>query len=285
MEWVRLDGFAAYREYRAGAARAIRRCRAYEKSWMAAGERFIVPGFCWVCQLPAELAVDYSYAYPVDGVLTPNWREHLLCPRCHLNNRMRATIHFFEDRLRPSPSDSIYLTEQTTPLFRCLAERYPKAVGSEYLGRSVAWGESAGGIRNESVTRLTFADASFDIVISLDVLEHVPDFSHALAECHRVLRPGGSLLLSVPFRPEWEKNQVRAIVDDQGETRHLLPPEYHGDPLKAEGCLAYYCFGWELLEQACAAGFSEALGYSFWSREYGYLGSDLTLFLARKEGA
>ncbi len=40
------------------------------------------------------------------------------------------------------------------------------------------------------------ADGSFDAVISTQVLEHVDDPATYLAECHRVLRPGGRLLLS-----------------------------------------------------------------------------------------
>ena len=44
--------------------------------------------------------------------------------------------------------------------------------------------------------RLELADQSFDAVISTQVLEHVADPALYLAECHRVLRPGGRLLLS-----------------------------------------------------------------------------------------
>jgi len=39
-------------------------------------------------------------------------------------------------------------------------------------------------------------DASFDVVLSTQVLEHVTDPGLYLAECHRVLKPGGRLLLS-----------------------------------------------------------------------------------------
>ncbi|MBP6786032.1 MAG: class I SAM-dependent methyltransferase [Candidatus Promineofilum sp.] len=51
-----------------------------------------------------------------------------------------------------------------------------------------------------SVTALPFADASFDLVTSFDVLYHraVGDYRHALREFHRVLRPGGRLLLRLP---------------------------------------------------------------------------------------
>jgi SAM-dependent methyltransferase len=47
---------------------------------------------------------------------------------------------------------------------------------------------------------LPFADAAVDAVVLLDVLEHVPDPVAVVTEIHRVLRPGGSLILSVPHR-------------------------------------------------------------------------------------
>lgn len=46
---------------------------------------------------------------------------------------------------------------------------------------------------------LPFPDKSFDGVISTQVLEHVPDPQLYLHEAERVLKPGGSLILSVPF--------------------------------------------------------------------------------------
>ena len=45
---------------------------------------------------------------------------------------------------------------------------------------------------------LPFADASFDIVTMFDVLEHLPDDRRALSEVHRVLKPGGRYVWSVP---------------------------------------------------------------------------------------
>lgn len=46
---------------------------------------------------------------------------------------------------------------------------------------------------------LPFRDASFDAVKATEVLEHVPDAARALDECRRVLRPGGHLIVTVPF--------------------------------------------------------------------------------------
>ncbi len=49
-------------------------------------------------------------------------------------------------------------------------------------------------------SRLSLSDASVDQAISFEVLEHVEDEAVALSELHRVLKPGGRLVMSVPNR-------------------------------------------------------------------------------------
>lgn len=53
--------------------------------------------------------------------------------------------------------------------------------------------------------QLPVADASFDVVVATEVLEHVRDPEAALRELHRVLRSGGQLWLTVPF--VWELHE------------------------------------------------------------------------------
>jgi SAM-dependent methyltransferase len=49
------------------------------------------------------------------------------------------------------------------------------------------------------IHQLPFRNETFDGVLCIEVLEHVPDPSQAVSELHRVLRPGGVMLLTVPF--------------------------------------------------------------------------------------
>ncbi|MGH2898237.1 MAG: class I SAM-dependent methyltransferase, partial [Solirubrobacteraceae bacterium] len=58
---------------------------------------------------------------------------------------------------------------------------------------------------------LALADASFDLAVALDVLEHVQDDRAALRELARVLAPGGRLLVTVPqYGWLWGEHDVLA---------------------------------------------------------------------------
>jgi SAM-dependent methyltransferase len=59
------------------------------------------------------------------------------------------------------------------------------------------------------VLALPFADASFEVVTAFDVLEHCEPEAVALQELHRVLEPGGRLLVSVPaYQWAWSDHDV-----------------------------------------------------------------------------
>ena len=57
-------------------------------------------------------------------------------------------------------------------------------------------------VRNLNLTRLACPDASFDCVVALSVIEHVPDVGRALSEMHRVLAPGGRMLVTTDCAPQ-----------------------------------------------------------------------------------
>jgi len=81
-----------------------------------------------------------------------------------------------------------------------------KDVAGALAGEEHAWAVNGDGCR------LPFADASFERVIAAEVLEHVPDDERAMAELARVLRPGGTMAVTVPA---WFPERVCwALSDD-----------------------------------------------------------------------
>lgn len=92
---------------------------------------------------------------------------------------------------------------------------------------------------------LPYEDGRFDIVVHSDTLEHVPRPIRALAECRRVLRPGGVLCYTVPV-----------IVERLTRLREGLPPSYHGAPGEAQDDhLVITEYGADVWTEALRAGF------------------------------
>ncbi len=88
-------------------------------------------------------------------------------------------------------------------------------------------GVEADGFVNQDLMQLTFPDESFDLVIHSETLEHLEDPDRALSEAHRVLRPGGRQVYTVPLLPGRASRQ-RASRSPTGEVSHWLPPSLHG---------------------------------------------------------
>jgi len=111
------------------------------------------------------------------------------------------------------------------------------------LFADAAPGAVVGGVRNEDLQRLTLADASIDVFVALDVLEHVPDPTAAVREISRVLAADGIAVLTFPIRGGDGAVRPRARVLDDGTVEHLAEPEWHGDPFSESGALVFSDFG------------------------------------------
>lgn len=93
-----------------------------------------------------------------------------------------------------------------------------------------------GGNRNltfieASATSLPIPDASIDVVVSFETIEHLHEQEIMLNEFRRVLRPGGFLILSAPNRPVYSdemnfRNEHHVREHDQDELRSLLSPVF-----------------------------------------------------------
>ncbi len=72
---------------------------------------------------------------------------------------------------------------------------------------------------------LDFQDNFFDFVLSLETLEHVPEPRQFLKEIHRVLKKGGTLVMSLPpATAEFPHKIYSLFVDDHGEGPHRFLP-------------------------------------------------------------
>ncbi len=281
-QFFRYDEFVAFRE---SSAELLQCVHQFEASLMI-GEIFHLRGMCNVCARQVLFHIDYEYALETpSGAKWPNFRERVICPYCELNTRMRLVVA--EMLSRSSTRSAIYLTEALTPLFRIMKAKRPNALGSEFLRDGTPNGKSnKDGVRREDVTALTFPDRSFDVVGTFDVLEHVPDYRAAQRELYRIIKPGGSLVLTVPIDCGNRDSVKRAEISPTGDVVHLLPPEIHGDPLDtAGGVLAFYNFGWDFMDGLSEAGFSNVAVSVCWSPAGGIIGGLQPMILAEKPRA
>jgi SAM-dependent methyltransferase len=121
-------------------------------------------------------------------------RETLICPHCFATLRTRRLADVLLEHYAVDASSLAELVEE--PLFRDLDVAEVNAAGAlhRYLARlpRLRYSEYGGGAgRHEDLANLTYSDASIDLVLTSDSLEHVRDWRGALAETRRVLRPGG----------------------------------------------------------------------------------------------
>lgn len=289
MEMHELRSFDEYNQLRQFLRRAIPERRRSEMALVDHdSSSFIVRGFCSVCGESSSFNTSFLYACEraEDGREIPNWREHLACVHCGFSNRLRASLHLFDALLRPRADAAIYITEQTTPMYAWLKERYSHLEGSEFLGDRVGLGEIEDGLRNEDLTRLSFADNCFDHVLSFDVIEHVIDDLAAMREVHRTLKPGGRFLFAAPFAADHANKVVRARLKEDGSVEHILPAEYHGNPVDPEnGALCYRYLAWDVLDDLKRAGFVNCRVIQYWSRDLAYLGIEQFMIAADKPKA
>jgi SAM-dependent methyltransferase len=106
---------------------------------------------------------------------------------------------------------------------RVLRQHGWDAVALEYGadGAEVAHGRGLATIRGDA-TRLPLADASLDLVVAFDLLEHLVDDDAAVAEVRRVLKPTGTYLVAVPADPRLWSDHDEAVDHVRRYTRQGL---------------------------------------------------------------
>jgi O-antigen biosynthesis protein len=237
------------------------------------GQKYIF-GQCNVCGKPSR------FYYKEEAL----WRESLNCEHCRTTSRYRSIsrgILRAINELTGNEATSLSTLPRvgkkklhvydTQPSFYYEICAYPlpdllKATGwikvelSQYKPALPMGKALAKGVTNQNLECLTFADASLDIVITSDVMEHVRLDDRAHREIYRVLKPGGIYIFTVPHERAWNETLVRVrIIDpeDPSKDTHLLEPEYHCDTNSDEesGVLAYRTYGHDIEVQLGEIGF------------------------------
>jgi SAM-dependent methyltransferase len=244
-------------------------------------EVWTLPGYSVTAREFVNFEVDNLWGGKRNGNrFFPNIRERFVCPISHLNNRQRLMAALIANELAAQGDGcSVYFMEQVTPIYMWALKSFGKhtVTGSEYLGHDLSAGQIVDGLRHEDVHHLSFESSSHDLIVSNEVMEHVPWPRRAFEELARVLRPGGTALMTFPFHAHQAKSLVRAELID-GKEQHYLQPEYHGNPVSAEGSLVYTDFGWDLMDLIREAGFRDVALEIYHSAPMGHLGANNLVF-------
>lgn len=205
------------------------------------------------------------------GPAWANWmdqREGLRCAHCHSNLRSRHLARCIVS----SMNARLGTQAQTLPDLCALPQMQELAVAEINAAgdlhqtlralpglRYSEYGSTAVDIPSEDLLNLSYPDASFDLVITSDVLEHVPDAARALREIARILKPKGLHVFSVPVVWSQSRSRQRAEIRN-GQIVHHLPPSHHGAEYALQGdFLVCHEFGRDFVSTCGQAGFKVQL--------------------------
>lgn len=157
------------------------------------------------------------------------------CPACGANGRDRFLHWCLAKRVDLNAALRVI---ECSPR---LGEGYRAAMATWFFYRTSDYDlrAHAGNLRLD-LQAIDLPDACLDVMLCAHVLEHVPDTGKALAELHRVMAPGGHLLLQVPVQ--------------QGLTAPPATPEFHDDNTPV-----FWRFGFDLTARLRDQGFTTTL--------------------------
>lgn len=240
-----------------------------------------VPTVCGCCNnlVQADFRATHSVVEPNGGLLLA-FSETGICLNCRINSRMRFACDVMRSQFGGMP-DFLYMTERKTPLFTKLSQQVADIVGSEFLGSDKVPGQDYDGVMHQDLHKLTFEDDTFPAVLCLDVIEHVNDPVQCVRELHRILRPGGLAVVTFPFFANRSKSVRRSRIAETGEIEHLLPAEFHGNPLGG-GSLVFNELSWDYLDDLRSALGDDMTFVHYASLHRAHFGADRFALLLTK---
>lgn len=187
-------------------------------------------GYCTICEADT---VFFEYS---------TWlRDYYKCTKCGSIPRNRALVKALNVFYPDWRELSIHESSPGGPLSDFL-KRSAKSYSASHYYDDIPRGEYFNGFRSEDLTKLTFEDNSFDLIITSDVFEHVFEPALAFKEVARVLKPGGAHVFTMPWYPSIKKSVQRSKFEN-GQIIYLKDPVYHGNPIGNEGSLVTFDWG------------------------------------------
>ena len=126
-----------------------------------------------------------------------------------------------------------------------------------------------------SCVQIPEPNASFDVIVSFETIEHITEHEAFLHEVDRLLAPGGLFIISSPNRPEYSdrtgyKNEFHVKELDRAELKALLDPRFPAQRWFAQRA-AFHSMVWPVDELATSAVALTADGESGFPAEVYFL--------------
>lgn len=106
---------------------------------------------------------------------------------------------------------------------------------------------------NQDIQNMSFMNNSFDLVISSETMEHVPNPILGFTEIYRILKPGGVHCFTIPYHANAKTIKRSEITDNK--IVNILPEILHQDPYCKEGSLVFTDFGNDIIDILRTVGF------------------------------
>jgi 2-polyprenyl-3-methyl-5-hydroxy-6-metoxy-1,4-benzoquinol methylase/GT2 family glycosyltransferase len=240
-------------------------------------------GYCAVCGSYSSFRFDPTIVTPQlqkawgishDVAEAFNYKESMLCGCCGASLRIRrlATVlmQTFVEISGTSCKSVVELLQNEAFRQLKIAEingcgalhsylkGHPNLYYSEWVPH-VKPGEVHDGVRCEDLQRLTYPDDHFDIILTSETLEHVPDPDRAWREIHRTLKHGGYHIFTIPIVP-WQRETIQRARIRNGIREELLEPAFHGSWGQQE-MFVYTDFGIDVVEKLNTIGLNTEVFY------------------------
>jgi SAM-dependent methyltransferase len=206
-------------------------------------------------------------------------REQYRCVRCGSIPRWRALYRVLEAQFSQWRDLTMH---ESSPGGRAsdVLQQQCRAYEASHYFPNQPLGTSYRGFRNENLEQLTLADASVDLFISQDVMEHILRPSLALQEIARVLKPGGAHVFTIPWKPHLAT--FSRVTPTANGMAHHAEAEYHGNPIDKKGSLVITDWGNDTVEIMDAMSGMQTDIVSIERADLGIEGERLEVFVSRK---